>query len=182
MKDTNYISFYNFYKPYSENVHLSFKGPLDKNVIAVMGDLVNRNLGQNKVQGKLIFSVFIELALNISYYSDEFVDYKNPDKRIGVGIVIISEYSNYYTITTGNVVSNHNIKKIIDKCNTINSMNRDELRRIKRDMRRLPSGTHGGSNIGLIQVALTSENPLHYDVSRIDESNSFFSILVTINK
>ncbi len=48
--------------------------------------------------------------------------------------------------------------------------------------RNLPQREKGNANIGLIQVALTSANPLDIEVTLIDDNYSFFAITVKVDK
>ncbi len=79
---------------------------------------------------------------------------------------------------TGNLVKTDDIITIIEKSEVINSLDREELREYKRQQRKLPPGKKGGAHIGLIQVALTSSNPLDIEVNPVDDKHSFFSIAV----
>jgi len=97
-------------------------------------------------------------------------------------MVLIGESEESYTFVTGNLVRNEDIISIIDKSEIINSLDREELREYKREQRKLPHGPKGGAHIGLIQVALTSDNPLDVEVTPIDDDHSFFSIAVKIDK
>ncbi|RLD77713.1 MAG: hypothetical protein DRJ10_11465, partial [Bacteroidetes bacterium] len=80
------------------------------------------------------------------------------------------------------LVQNDDIVSIIEKSEIINSLDREELREYKRQQRKLPPGKRGGAHIGLIQVALTSANPLDIEVNPVDDDHSFFSIAVKIDK
>ena len=60
-------------------------------------------------------------------------------------------------------------------------MNREELRDYKRKEINKPYSSSGGGNIGLIQVALTSDNPLNYKLTEMDNNTAFFAVCVKIN-
>ncbi|MBT33019.1 MAG: hypothetical protein CMO01_25455 [Thalassobius sp.] len=62
-------------------------------------------------------------------------------------------------------------------------MDKDDLRKLKKEQRNKPQGSRSkGAGIGLIQVALTSGNPLQMEVRQVDDQVSFFSLSVKINK
>lgn len=176
------INIVDYYHNIDENIHISYKGPIDEKILQVIGYYIEEILGKHPKAGKKVFKIFIELAQNISYYSAEKNIFKDGTKEIGVGMVVIGETSDSYTFLTGNLVKNDDISAVIDKSELINSLNRDELREYKRKQRNLPHSIKGGANIGLIQVALTSSNPLNIELSPIDDDHSFFSIAVKIDK
>jgi hypothetical protein len=49
-------------------------------------------------------------------------------------------------------------------------------------MRNLPPGSKGGGNIGLIQTALTADNPLNYKLIPVDNDLIFIIISFKLNK
>jgi hypothetical protein len=181
MNYTKQINILDYHRSLDQNVPISYKGPIDEHILHAIGSHIESVLSHNPKAGKKIFKIFIELAQNISYYSAEKSIYK-ASKEIGSGMVLIGENEHSFTFVTGNLVKNDDIFSIIDKSEIINSLDREELREYKREQRKLPHGPKGGANIGLIQVALTSENPLDIEVTPIDDDHSFFSIAVKVNK
>ena len=175
------INILDFHRNLDQNIALSYKGPIDEKILQTIGYYIESFLSKHPKAGKKIFKVFIELAQNISYYSAEKSIFKG-EREIGTGLFLISEGEDSYTFMTGNLVKNDDIYAITDKSEIINSLDRDELREYKREQRKLPSGPKGGAHIGLIQVALTSANPLDIEISPVDDALSFFSIAVKIDK
>ena len=164
---------------FSKEIQISYKGPFDKHVLSVIGNYIKVIVGKNAVVSKKIFKIFIELAQNISYYSAEV---SRIDKDTGVGILVIRENEDKIFLHSGNSVDSEDVFPILDKCEVINSLDREELRAYKREQRNLPRGLQGGAHIGLIQVALTSANPLDIKVTPINDEYSFFSVTVTVDK
>jgi hypothetical protein len=100
-----------------------------------------------------------------------------------MGTLVIGEVGGSYTFVTGNVVKNNDIEPVIEKCEIINSLDRDSLREYRREQRRLANtGKKNSGNIGLIQVALTAESPLDIELTPVSDEESFFSIAVQIKK
>ena len=175
------IDILDFHRLLGKNIPLSYKGPIDDQILQAIGIYIESLLKKTPKAGKKVFKIFIELAQNISYYSAETSILLNK-KEIGTGMVLISETDSHYTFMTGNLVKDIDIESIMDKSEIINSLDREELRQYKRDQRKLPPGQKGGAHIGLIQVALTSSNPLDIEVNPVDDEHSFFSIAVKVNK
>lgn len=181
MEKTKRFNLIEYLRIFNKDVILSYKGPFDKDILAVLGHYINQLIAKNPRISKKVFSIFIELAQNISFYSAE-VNILGDDNQAGVGNFVIAEYEEHYMIITGNIVKNEDIIPVIDKCEVINSLDRDGLRKYKREQRNRPQGDHGTGNIGLIQVALTSDNPLDIKVTPIDDETSFFSLSVKIRR
>jgi len=175
------VNILDFHRSLDKNTPLSYKGPIDDQILQAIGTYIEGLLKESPRAGKKVFKIFIELAQNISYYSAETSILPN-NKEIGTGMVLINATANHYTFMTGNLVKNNDIVAIIEKSEIINSLNREELREYKREQRKLPPGRKGGAHIGLIQVALTSAHPLDIEVNPVDDDHSFFSIAVKIDK
>jgi len=166
---------------FNDRVKISYKGPFDKHILPLLGDYIKVVLGSNPKASKKLFSIFIELAQNISYYSAETFS-TIDEENWGVGSIMIGEYDTYYTFVTGNTVKNSDIVPVIEKCEMINSLDREGLRKYKREERNKAPGERGGGNIGLIQIALTANNPLDIEVTPIDKQYSFFTLHVQVEK
>lgn len=176
IKDFNLFEYNNLF---SSEIQISYKGPFDKHVLAVIGNYIKTIIGKSGPEAKKIFKIFIELAQNISFYSGEK---SSVDTHTGVGILVIRESNGTFFLHAGNEVLSEDVFPILDKCEVINSLDREGLRKYKREQRNLPRGIKGGAHIGLIQVALTSANPLDIKVTPVNDEYSFFSVTVVVNK
>ena len=174
------FNLFEYHSMFDEDILISYKGPFDEHILSVVGKYLRLLLPQEEMSSKKLFSIFMELAQNISYYSKD-TDHLGSIAA-GIGSLVISESDNYFNFMTGNYVHNVDVIPVLEKCEVINSLDREGLRKYKRDQRNLPPGNHGGAHIGLIQVALTSANPLDIEVTPISNDISFFSICVKIDK
>jgi len=174
------FSLYNYHNTFDKDILISFKGPFDKHILAIIGNYIEVMLGKNPKAGKKIFKIFIELAQNIAFYSAE--GRENMSADTGIGTLVIGEFDDHYSFIAGNAVKAEDVVEIIEKSEIINSLDRNGLREYKREQRKLPQGSKGSAHIGLIQVALTAASPLDIEVTPIDEKHSFFTISVNIEK
>ncbi len=172
-----YLDLTHFKNLWKDEVQLVYKGPFEENVLMSLGSYIKKKYNP----ANRLFSVFIELAQNIAFYSANTSVHPN-DKDYGIGLVMVAEGELHYSLIAGNVVKNETIITLIEKCEQINSLDREGLRQLKLKQLRLPRGQKGGAHIGLIQIALTSTNPLEFQVVPIDHEQSFFSLAVRINK
>ncbi len=160
---------------------LSYTGIFDGQILSVIAENIESNLAQNPNASRKVFKIFLELAQNISFYSTE-KQTNSKGKVNGMGILILQEFEDHYSCSTGNMGNTEMLKEVIKKCETINILERDDLREYKRKLRSLPASAKGGGNIGLVQVALTSGNPLAYKIIPITKTDSFYIVNTKINK
>lgn len=168
---------YDFYRMFDQDILVSYKGPFDKHILAVIGNYIEVIIKGNPNVSRKIFKIFIELAQNIAFYSSEIT---KGDKPIGIGTLVVGQYEDFYTFSTGNVVKKDMLIPMIEKFEIINTLDREDLRAFKRKQRGLPQGEYGGANIGLIQVALTASAPIEYEVTEVDDHTAFLSLSVKV--
>ena len=172
---------YQMYTDIIDTTIISYNGPFDAHVLSIIAENIEYSLSNNPRVSKKLFKIFIELAQNISYYSAEKQQNDEGD-LYGVGILMLRELDDHYSFSTGNMILKEEILPVIQKCETINTLDRQKLRQYKRKLRSMPSGIRGGGNIGLVQVALTVDYPLEYSVLPVNDDNSFFIVNVRVNK
>ncbi len=167
---------------FKEKMKISYKGPVDERILTVFGDYISSIDESYRNQGKKLFKIFFELAENLSSYSSEKVWLDSKNKSVGVGALILKENDSDFMLIAGNPVFDENIIPVIEKCEYINSLDRESLRKYKREERRRTPSARGNAHIGLIQIALTSANPLDIEITQVAENISYLSIAVKIDK
>ncbi len=177
-----HLNLYDYYAMTNrEDILISYKGPVTDIIMAEISRDIRDKFAESPKISKKLFAVFIELAQNILYYSSEKILFGN--RQDSVGTLLIYRTLDQLMFSCGNLVENQYIDTLIQSCDKINSLNRDELRAFKRETRSAPQGERSkGAGIGLIQVALTSGNPLKVESQPVDPNYSFFSLTVQINK
>lgn len=162
-----------------DDVLISYKGPVTETILSEISRDIRKKFSENPKIGKKLFAVFMELAQNILYYSAERAMFVDRDDSVGT--LLITRFQNHHTFSCGNLVENKYIEDLVNACNTINSLDREELREYKRHTRSSPTKERSkGAGIGLIQVALTSGNPLKVEAKKVDDGYSFFALSVKI--
>jgi len=170
------MDYHNIFEP---DVIMAYKGPFNNNILNSMGTYIREILGDHPDIGFKVFSIFVELAQNVYYYSTVTPEYADNAKSYGT--LIIEQNKMEYSISAGNIVKNEDVSPIIEKIDIINSFgDRDALRQYKKEQRRKSRSESGGANIGLIQVALTASNQLSIEVIEINTNFSFLTISTTI--
>jgi hypothetical protein len=177
--ELNLYDYYTFTS--NKSVIISYKGPVTDVIMAELSRDIRDKFSDNPKASRKLFAIFMELAQNILYYSAEKKIVGQREESIGT--ILITESGGHYTFGCGNLVENQYVQELVEACEHINTLDREALREYKREKR---SGTPGerskGAGIGLIQVALTSENPLKAEHILVNEAHSFFSVSVTVLK
>lgn len=172
---------FQFNKDQNTHLVLSYKGPFDNKILSTLGSYLRLQISEMTPTGKKLFGIFMELTQNIALYSAESVRV-NQDRRMGVGILLIYHYNDHFLLTTGNRIKHDDMTPLLDKSELINSLDRESLRKLKREHRKRPIGEKGGANIGLIKVALAATKPIHVEVTEIDTQYAFVSIAARVDK
>jgi hypothetical protein len=176
-----------YYKKMCErNIVLDFQGAISQDMVVGMAELLKNKSSQDFGRSsnvKKLFSVFIEMAQNIAIYSAERVYLDDYHGDVGAGIIVVTEENNNYTVTSGNLVKNNSIGKIIEHCQTINRMEKGELRKFyKSQIKSSRERGKKGAGVGLIDIARKSGNTIRYGVTQVDDINSFLVLSVKIHK
>ncbi len=172
---------FELYKILSENILISYRGPLDKRVLNLLGENVKNLLHDKPKIAKKIFKIFVELAQNIALYSAEKQRAFDNEMQ-GAGIILVKDLGEAYEFIAGNYINNDDLQRFLDKSNRINSFEKEDLRKFKREQLMLPDGESGGANIGLVQAVLLSDHPLQVHVEAFNDDMSFLVIGVNISK
>ncbi len=163
-----------------QNIILTFKGTISQEVLADVGVNLRAKLGSFHI-GKRIFAIFVELAQNIYHHSAQKEFSVIKGRPSGVGMLVIQEEREYFILYSGNLIENYKVEGLRERCEFINQMTSDELRNYYVQQRKRPTGGVG-ANIGLIDMARRSKNPLQYNIESVDDDTSFFSLSITVDK
>ncbi|MEN7546592.1 SiaB family protein kinase [Rapidithrix thailandica] len=176
------LSLYDYYNfTNRSSVVISYKGPITDVLMAEISRDIRDKFSDNPRVSRKVFSVFMELAQNMLFYSSEKVFFAN--RKDSVGTLLLTDSDNAYKFSCGNLVKNEYVDELLSNCAIINSLDKEELRKYKREQRNKPQGERSkGAGIGLIHVALLTGQPLDIEVREVDNDYSFFSLTVTITK
>jgi len=177
------FSMHQFYTDVRKNnISLSFQGIMSQEVLSLIGLSLKRR-PDNEVIAKRLFGIVVELAQNIYHYSASKAYSEKDQREIGVGIITIGEDKLHYVVNSGNLVETGNTPPIMERCDYINSLDDVGLKQFYKQQRRMPQRPDKpGANIGLIELKRRSGNPLRYDVRQVDNTLSFLTLSIRINK
>jgi len=174
-----------YYKKMCErNIVLDFQGALSQDMVVGMAELIkskfSQELGKTNMV-KRLFSIFIEMVQNIASYSAERVHLNNKTGDVGAGIIVVTEENKIYTITSGNLVNNPAVPQIMEHCQHINRMEKEELKQLyKTQIKSSREKGKKGAGLGLIDIARKSGNQIRFKITPVDDSHSFLVLSVKI--
>jgi len=165
---------------------LSFKGSISQEMLVEMGEMIKSKFTYETDQKKLpkyVFGIFIEIAQNVLHHSAEKIKLENKENDVGTGIIDISENKDFYKIISGNLIENEKVENVINRCNYLNGLDREGLKKFYKECIKLPRAKgNKGAGLGLIDVSRKSGNPILTKVNKIDDIYSFLIISVNIKK
>ncbi|MCU0444836.1 MAG: SiaB family protein kinase [Microscillaceae bacterium] len=161
-------------------VLFSYKGPVNHALIADLSNSLRTLLADNQRIRRKVVSVFIELAQNIIYYSAETSKYNRVDK---VGLILFQESPESFWLSMGNMVEEKSIAVLQERHEKINGFDEEGLRRYRLELvENTDNELSKGAGIGLVKVALTSQNPIEMKIETLEENRSFYIITVKFDK
>lgn len=165
------------------NIVIFYKGVFDDVLLNKISTFIRGGFSEFPKAEKRLFAIFIELAQNISYYSAEKPIFGRQVEDNGIGELTIYETDEFFELKCRNLAPTNSVKRLTERCQRIENMNRDDLRQYKKELRSEPrrAGQKGG-NIGLVQIALKSDHPIKAQFDKVDESNSWYQMSVKIDK
>lgn len=177
-----HLHFYSLYPQIQkEKLLLSYKGPINYEVIADINNCVEKKILKTSLIGYKVFSIILELNQNLMNYSAEknyFKDAKNPVGRIDLIEKIPSQE---YMIISHNLVDNEKLVFLEEKIKKIANLDKKTLRKYKIKQRREANPNHKRAGIGLTQIAILSENPLEYQTEKMNDCYSLFTLKINIS-
>ncbi|MFP4448356.1 MAG: SiaB family protein kinase [Bacteroidales bacterium] len=167
-------------KSTTENL-LSYEGPFFIDLLTIFGNYIKLYLKNNLIAQKKLFKIYVELAQNVAFYSEESYLLKNENKKIGIGEMNLKETDTDFRFTTRNLVKSKDAKILSQRCEIINDSDFNKLKELKRNLRMSSPGEKYGARIGLIQAKLISKNNIEYSLIEKNKDYSIFKITAKIN-
>lgn len=154
---------------------------------AVTFDTINPLLDRLKVQAefmklrrgfqKRLYSVFVECIENIYKYESNDVDqFDNKEPYIS-----LTKQEDMFIVRTGNIIANTRVTGLQSRLELINRQDYEKLRAsyakiIDQDI----ITKEEGAGLGLITIALRSQNRINYSFTTIDKNRSYFEMKILI--
>jgi hypothetical protein len=142
---------------------------------------IQKKLADNYKVSRKVFSIFLELAQNIQFYSEEKVHYADRNDRVGTMYVVETEKK--CAVICSNTVKAEDMEALAKGCKMLNLLDSEKLRQLKRiQRRRAPNEKSKRAGIGIIQAALLSRNSLQIHEHKLCSDYSLFTLSVLVDR
>ncbi|MDX1904203.1 MAG: SiaB family protein kinase [Thermonemataceae bacterium] len=164
-----------------ENFILSYKGQVGfvqvSSLLRIIEDRLETAESNPKVRKK-VYNIATECFQNLSHHIENHIE------KIGSkALAVFEAYEDKYIIATGNYVLKNVEIKIKEKIDHINSLNKDELRELHRQVLADDSFSEKGTaGLGFIDIARKTDGNLFYDFHGVNEDITFFTLKVEITR
>jgi len=106
----------------------------------------------------------------------------NDELQTNTAIFMIGKHQESYIITSGNPIKDVHIDSLKTKLDQINSLDKDGLKSLYKEIIKSGSGLtdKGGAGLGFVDMARKSGQKLEYEFESLGEGRSFFSLKTTV--
>ncbi len=177
---------YQFKKELNQRgIFFCFSGPLSQELLVEIGDTLKNKMKQEDASSSTIlkvFSMFVEQAQNIIYYSAEKVPPDRSDKAmLRSGIIVVGYEHQHYYVLCGNFIDAEVVDTLRDQLTRLQQMNKEELKRYYKEQRKKEApASSKGAGLGFIELARHSVTPVEFNFQPVENQFSFFSLKTTI--
>ena len=176
---------YEFYKSMkAHEITLVYEGEITHQITKAFTSLTESNMAKEDEPGTVqrkVFHVMVECLQNISKHADDFTS--SDFLFSGRGIFLVSKGDDEYSVTTGNAVENNRIEELTKMLESINKMDKDELKVLyKKQMKEGRLSEKGGAGLGFIDIKRKTGRDLEYHFLPISDDKSFFLLTSTIGR
>lgn len=163
-----------------EGIFFCFRGPISQDLLNyLIKHLVKKEKFSelSPPRQKRVFSSLIELIQNILHYSSDSSVCQTSVNDTATGIVVMGCNAEHYFISCGNKIENKNIDALNDKLSQVQDLSKEELKALYLKERNCDEvKSEKGAGLGFIELARKSTHPIEYDITKIDQSSSYFTI------
>ena len=164
------------------NIILVYEGEFTQEITKSVLAMAERNMesiGEDSGIKRKVFNVMVECLQNIVKHGEEYI---SDEININTAIFMIGKIKNSYIITSGNPIKNDEVDDLRDKLDEINSLDKDGLKILYKEIIRGESGLtkKGGAGLGFVDMARKSGQKLEYGFEPLGKDLSFFSLKMTV--
>ncbi|GAB4130676.1 MAG: SiaB family protein kinase [Raineya sp.] len=155
---------------YEKGTLMYYRGVFSYPVIVELSQHIRNDINLSPSFREKVFFIFVELAQNVSSYSQEQVSVTQNQKNVGIGSFHLLENSEFIYINTTNPIKQEQLESLQKRIEKINQLDRKGLRALKMNFREQAIDAHSNSgNVGLVEVALKSGNPIETKIAKADK-------------
>jgi len=166
-----------------KKILLAYKGEFNHNIInAILSNAKLQMLGLNMEvsKRKKLYNIMVECLENINRYAGEG-SFNAKEFAPQFPLFLLGKSKSGYYITVGNLIKEENKKALKGRLDDVNKLSRKELKEKYRDV--IMSSViseNSGAGLGIIDMAIKSENPLEYAFNNVKDDISFFVLEIKV--
>lgn len=166
---------------YKKGTLMFYRGVFSYPVIVELSQHIRNDIQLSPAVREKVFAIFVELAQNVCSYSQEQISLLSNQKKVGVGSFHLLESTDFIYINTTNAIDKYQLERVQERIQKINELDRRGLRALRMSFREQAIDKNSNSgNVGLVEVALKSGNPIEARVAEVDKP--LISITAKIKK
>lgn len=156
-----------------------YSGYMTEDILVGIGKAIKQKLSMDEEDTKTaraVFSIFVEQVQNVIRYSAE-KETRDNMAELRYGVLTVGKMDERVFVTCGNVINNDDRKRLQQNLESIQQMDRKELKKLWKDTLRgeTPEGSKG-AGVGFIDIARRARQGFEFDFSDIDNTHSFFTL------
>lgn len=173
-----------FHQMEEDNIILSFKGSISKELLASIYDIMENRMDQSSddpKRKKKFYHILVESLQNIFHHMEGLNVPLDGDGEKEAMFMVGYEPARGYRILTGNFIKSEEVPGLEQKLEKINTLNAEELREYYREkLGSTELSERGGAGLGFIDMARKSGQKLEYHFEPVERGIHFFTFSVSI--
>ncbi len=159
-----------------QSIFLNFNGAVNKKNILSLLSVIKGQMKNSKVS-KRIYYIVLEMLQNISKHGDNMGNLAD-----GVlGTFRIKRTHDKYTLTSGNCIKNHKVGELKQRLDQINGLKQNELDEYFNSILLFQNNTNSKkTGLGFVDIRLKTKNKLEYNLIKVHDDFSFFTLQVSV--
>ena len=134
----------------------------------------------HKIVKKKIFTIIVECLENIQKHA---VFVEKTDAIPTSYSFNIASNKEEYIVTSANLINNSNINSLKRKITLIKQLNYSHLKELyKRTLKKTSISDKGGASLGILDIAIISNNKINYSFTPVTDELSIYKIQVILTK
>ncbi|MDQ7781645.1 MAG: SiaB family protein kinase [Desulfomonilaceae bacterium] len=181
------LNMFDLYKNLTkEGIIFCFCGSASQSIVEGIGETLWHRMEieghEISVIGK-VFPIFVEQMQNIVSHSAEIIKVESDDsEELRFGIILVGIEDGRFYVRCGNYIENERSEELSRTLRELQSMDKQQLKAHFKERRKTARsvGTGKGSGLGFIEMARKASEPLDFDITRVNDERSFFSLTTII--
>ena len=166
-----------------KSIFLAYKGELNNKIVNTLltgAKTQLKNLGMDLAIRKKIYNIMVECLENINRYSEDGT-IEGEETKQHYPLFLVGKSDESFYVTVGNLIFNKDIGLLKQKLDDINNLSKEELKEKYREtILKADVSDSSGAGLGIIDMALKSENKLEYIFKTVENDVSFFILEIKI--